>query len=72
MRDDKLFFRVRQQMYALRVNQEDIAQAIGRSSSYVSMRCAGKHSSTWRISTESWTSFKLHRKIWRSFSPEMG
>lgn len=42
MRDDKRFFRVRQQMYALRVNQDDIAEAIGRSPSYVSDRMRGK------------------------------
>ena len=42
MRDDKLFFRVRQQMYALRINQGDIAEAIGKSPSYVSVRMCGK------------------------------
>ena len=42
MTDDKRFFRVRQQMYALRVNQDDIAEAIGRSPSYVSDRMRGK------------------------------
>lgn len=42
MRDDKPFFRVRQQMFALGISQEDIAAEIGRSSSYVSMRMCGK------------------------------
>ena len=42
MKDDKPFFRVRQQMFALGVSQEDIAEEIGRSLSYVSSRMCGK------------------------------
>lgn len=42
MRDDKPFYRLRKEMYGLDINQEDIAQAIGRSPSYVSVRMCGK------------------------------
>ena len=42
MRDDKPFYRLRKEMYGLDVRQEDIAEAIGRSPSYVSVRMRGK------------------------------
>lgn len=42
MRDDKPFYRLRKEMYGLDINQEDIAQAIGKSPSYVSVRMCGK------------------------------